>query len=57
MLHPALSLLRARTKALATAAAVADGRDPAAERARERGELTFGAFAQTYLERHVIPGG
>ncbi len=37
------------------AAAVADGKDPAAERARERGELTFGAFAQTYLERHATP--
>jgi integrase len=37
------------------AAAVADGRDPAAERARERGELTFGAFAKTYLERHATP--
>lgn len=53
--HPALSLPRARTKALAMAAAVADGRDPAAERARERGELTFGVFAQTYLERHATP--
>lgn len=53
--HPALSLPQARTKALAMSAAVADGRDPAAERARERGELTFGAFAKTYLERHATP--
>lgn len=53
--HPAFPLARARTKALAMAAAVADGKDPAAERARERGELTFGAFAQTYLERHATP--
>jgi integrase len=53
--HPAFSLARARRKALAMAAAVADGKDPAAERARERGELTFGAFAQTYLERHAAP--
>ena len=53
--HPAFSLPRARTKALAMAAAVADGKDPAAERARERGELTFGAYAQTYLERHATP--
>jgi integrase len=53
--HPAFSLPIARTKALAMAAAVADGRDPAAERARERGELTFGAFAQIYIERHATP--
>jgi len=53
--HPALSLPHARTKALAMAAAVADGKDPAAERARQRGELTFGAFAETYLERHATP--
>lgn len=53
--HPAVSLPNARTKALAMAAAVADGRDPAAERARQRGELTFGAFAETYLERHATP--
>ena len=50
--HPALSLVQARKKALTTAAAVSEGKDPAAERARERGELTFGAFAQSYLERY-----
>src|SRR5207245_6183248 len=53
--HPALSLVQARKKALTTAAAVAEGKDPAAERARERGELTFGAFAQSYLERYARP--
>jgi integrase len=53
--HPAFSLPQARTKALAMAAAVADGKDPAAALAWERGELTFGAFAQTYLERHATP--
>jgi integrase len=53
--HPALSLAQARKKALTTAAAVSEGKDPAAERARERGELTFGAFAQRYIERHARP--
>ena len=53
--HPALSLAQARKKALTTAAAVSEGKDPAAERARERGELTFGAFAQSYLERYARP--
>jgi integrase len=53
--HPALSLAAARDDALATAAAVARGEDPAAARARERGELTFGGLAELYLERHARP--
>ncbi len=53
--HPALSLAQARKRALTTAAAVSEGKDPAADRARERGELTFGAFAQSYLERYARP--
>ncbi len=53
--HPALSLAVARDQALATAAAVARGEDPAAARAHERGELTFGGLAELYLERHARP--
>lgn len=37
------------------AAAVARGEDPAAARARERGELTFGGLADLYFERHARP--
>jgi integrase len=54
-LHPALSLSVARDEALAMAAAVARGEDPAAARAREHGELTFGALAELYFERHARP--
>ena len=53
--HPALSLAVARDQALATAASVARGEDPAAARARERGELTFGGLADLYFERHARP--
>src|SRR5262245_50549497 len=53
--HPARSLAAARDEALATAAAVAKGKDPAAARARERTELTFGALAELYVERHAKP--
>ncbi len=53
--HPAFSLAVARDEALVTAAAVARGEDPAATRARERGELTFGGLAELYLERHARP--
>ena len=53
--HPALSLAVARDQALAVAAAVTRGEDPAAARARERGELTFGGLAELYFERHARP--
>lgn len=35
--------------------AVARGEDPAAARAREHGELTFGGLAELYFERHARP--
>jgi len=53
--YPALSLAQAREQGLGVAGAVARGEDPAAARARERGELTFGRLAELYMERHALP--
>ena len=53
--YPAFSLPQARQRALEVAAAVTRGEDPAAAIARERGELTFGRLAESYIERHAQP--
>lgn len=49
--YPAVSLAKARLKAAEYRAAVAEGRDPIAERDRERAP-TFGAAAETYIAAH-----
>jgi hypothetical protein len=52
---PTLSVLAARQRALGAKAAVANGRDPSAERRTANREMTFAALAARYLDEHAKP--
>ncbi len=51
--YPAVSLAKARSKALKALAQVADGLDPAADKIARRQALTFRELANEYLEKHA----
>jgi integrase len=51
--YPGVLLAEARKRARKVRARVADGKDPAAERAAQRTAETFGELARMYLERHA----
>ena len=51
--HPALTLEKARRKALDLAAAVADGGDPASDKRASREAMTFADLAGLYVERYA----
>jgi integrase len=52
---PTLSLAAARAQAAITLGNIAQGHDPAAERAAERTAETFGELAELYLRFHAVP--
>ncbi|MGC2303514.1 tyrosine-type recombinase/integrase [Candidatus Binatus sp.] len=51
--YPDLSVLAARTQALADRTAIAHGEDPAEARKQQHRELTFGDLTAAWLERHA----
>jgi integrase len=53
--YPFVSVLFARQKALATKAAVAEGKDPSAERKSLNAESTFAILASRYLNEYAQP--
>lgn len=51
--HPALTLEKARRKALDLAAAVSDGQDPASDKRASREAMTFADLAGLYVDRYA----